>query len=447
MRRPVQTNHLFQRPIPARSWSSGERLGRSGALLVALGCVGALLSACGDDGSGAPATPTASAIRVPADKPTISGAVDAAKDGDLILVSPGVYKEAVTVETPNITIRGLDRNTVIIDGEFARENGIKIFSNGVSVENLTVRNHLQNGVFFTGTYSDDAAKNQVLTGYRASYVTAYDNGLYGVYVFNATKGQIDHSYGSGHPDSGFYVGQCNPCDSLLTDLTAEHNMLGYSGTNSTGVTILNSVWRKNRAGIVPNSLTGEKLGPNAGTVIAGNLVEDNDDAASPNNKSFSEAFGNGVVLAGTSNIEVHDNLIRGHVNAGVVITDLPDAFKPEKNRVTKNTLSDNTTDLAYLTVNFASLPFGNCFADNVVTTVFPEGLQEKMPCPVPAENDLGDLSGILSRLTGAPADVDYRTVAPPPDQPSMPDAATAVVRRAADGPDRIDLASVKTPTA
>ena len=419
---------------------------RASIVVVALACSAALLTGCGDDGAGSTsATPAGHSIRVPADKPTISAAVDAAADGDLILVSPGIYKEAVTVETPNITIRGLDRNTVIIDGEFARENGIKIFSNGVSIENLTVRNHLQNGVFFTGTYSDDAAKNQVLSGYRASYITAYDNGLYGVYVFNATKGQIDHSYGSGHPDSGFYVGQCNPCDSLLTDLTSEHNMLGYSGTNSTGVTIINSVWRKNRAGIVPNSLKGEKLGPNSGTVIAGNLVEDNDDAASPNNQSFSVAFGNGVVLAGTSNIAVHDNLVRGHVNAGIAITDLPDAFKPEKNQVTKNTLSDNGTDLVYLTVNFASMPFGNCFSDNKVTTVFPDGLQEKMACPVPAETDLGDLSGILGRLTGAPPDVDYKTVAPPPDQTSMPDAATAPVRRASDGPDRIDLASVTTP--
>ena len=43
------------------------------------------------------------------DYPTIQEAVDAAKPGSLVLVSPGVYKEAVTVTTPNIVIRGLDR--------------------------------------------------------------------------------------------------------------------------------------------------------------------------------------------------------------------------------------------------------------------------------------------------------------------------------------------------
>ena len=103
--------------------------------------------------------------------------------GDLILISPGTYKEGVTVETEDLVIRGADRNTVIIDGEFTRENGIKILADGVAVENLTARNNTANGVFWTGSYEDD----YVLKGYRASYVTAYNNGLYGVYAFNAVE--------------------------------------------------------------------------------------------------------------------------------------------------------------------------------------------------------------------------------------------------------------------
>ena len=188
---------------------------------------------------------------------------------------------------------------------------------------------------------------------------------------------IDHSYGSGHPDSAFYVGQCKSCNALLIDNTAENNMLGYSGTNSTGVTIVKSTFSHNRAGIVPNSLYSEQFGPNSGSTIVGNIVEDNNNAAAPDNKSFSVAYGNGIVVGGGSKIVIERNLITNHQNAGVIVTDLPTSkdpadgqeksFKPESNQVRENTLSENQFDLAYLTANFASNTFGNCFEKNEFT--------------------------------------------------------------------------------
>ena len=66
---------------------------------------------------------------------TIQDAVDSANTGDLVLISPGVYNESVTVTTSYLTLRGTDRNKVIIDGEFMRENGIQIYeTDGVTVE-------------------------------------------------------------------------------------------------------------------------------------------------------------------------------------------------------------------------------------------------------------------------------------------------------------------------
>ena len=57
-------------------------------------------------------------IKVPQDVKKIQTAVDSAPPGSLILVSPGVYKEAVTVTTDRLVIRGLDRNKVILDGGY-----------------------------------------------------------------------------------------------------------------------------------------------------------------------------------------------------------------------------------------------------------------------------------------------------------------------------------------
>src|SRR5437588_9275639 len=57
---------------------------------------------------------------------TIQAAVQAAKPGDWILVGPGDYKEqgyageaepaGVLITTPNLHLRGMSRNTVVVDG-------------------------------------------------------------------------------------------------------------------------------------------------------------------------------------------------------------------------------------------------------------------------------------------------------------------------------------------
>ena len=417
------------------------------ALIAATACGGSDDAQDSDASTVTTAEAAGTVLRVPADYDTIQAAVDATKPGDLVLIAPGVYTPegvGIVVETADIVIRGEDRNEVIIDGEFTRDNGIKVFSDGVAIENLTVRNHTANGLFFTGEYNEDTSRNKILAGWRASYITAYNNGLYGIYGFNANDGQIDHSYGSGHPDSAFYVGQCNPCNSVITDSVGEYNMLGYSGTNSTGVTIVNSVFRNNRSGIVPNSLNGEKLAPNAGTTIVGNLIENNNSAEAPSNESFAIAYGTGIVFGGVSNNVAERNLIRGHQVGGVVVTDMPDGFKPEGNVVRANRLSDNRFDLVYIPVNFASTLFGNCFEDNETTANFPENLQEKAGCGG-EDFDFGDLSGILAEVPVAPADVDWKTVAAPGPMENMADAATAPAVPATNGPVRIDLDSISVP--
>ena len=163
-------------------------------------------------------------LSVPEEFTTIQEAVDAASPGDLVLISPGVYNEAVNVTTDEITIRGLDRNEVVLDGQFELDNGVRVLgASGVAVENLTAQNYTNNGVFWTS-----------VDGYRGSYITAYRNGDYGVYAFDSINGLLEHSYASGSPDAGFYIGQCYECNAVMDDVISEYNGLGYSGTTSGG---------------------------------------------------------------------------------------------------------------------------------------------------------------------------------------------------------------------
>ncbi len=192
-----------------------------------------------------------------------------------MLISPGVYHEAVNVVTDRITIRGLDRNEVVLDGRFELDNGIRVLgAGGVAIENLTVQNFTSNGVFWTGA-----------TGYRGSYLTAYRNGLYGIYAFDSVDGLLEHSYASGSRDGGFYIGQCYECNAVMDDVVSEYNGLGYSGTNAGGdLYIVNSRFSNNRVGIDVNSGSYELCYPQRRATIVGNLVVRQQPAGHPGHR-------------------------------------------------------------------------------------------------------------------------------------------------------------------
>ncbi len=254
---------------------------------------------------GAPST-----LRVPDDHATIQEAVDAAEPGDLVLIAPGVYEEAVDVSTDDLTLRGLDRDEVVLEGNFELENGVRILeADGVVVENMTAQNYTGNGFFWTG-----------VDGYRGSYLTAIRNGDYGLYAFGSVNGVFEHSYGSGSPDAGVYIGQCYPCNAVIDDFTAEWNGFGYSGTNSGGnLVIVNSVFRENRAGIVPNSGSYEGCYPQRETTIVGNLVHDN---GNPDTDAIDAALlgaGNGILVTGGIDNVIERNRVENHDVTGIAV--------------------------------------------------------------------------------------------------------------------------------
>jgi len=391
-------------------------------------------------------------LTVPGTSATVQGAVDAAGPGDLILVSPGTYAEAVRVEKNDLTIRGTDRNTVVLDGGDELNSGFTIVSDGVSIENLTVHSYRKNGVIFSGTgsngYHDPYAQEEdgelhYLDRYRVSYVTAYNNGLYGIYAFQAQNGVIEHSYVSGHPDSGLYVGQCDPCNVVISDTTAENNAIGYYGTNASGgVYVVTSVFRGNRLGIAPNSQNQELLAPQRETFVVGNLVVDNDNPDTPPiERGF---FGGGIAIGGGHGDVVARNLVTGHQVYGIGVVTL-NPFDPEDNQITGNVLSDNGMDLLYAPSAGVTATAGNCFSDNGFTTSLPEAIETAMPC----DDQEHTVDAVDIRYPAAPPGVDYRSMPGPGAQPTMPGSAKALGTLATRLPATVtfpDLDSIRLPT-
>lgn len=411
-------------------------------------------------------------LRVPDDFDTIQAAVDAAAPGDLVLIGPGTYNEAVDVVTDNLTIRGLDRNTVVLDGEFEKENGVRVLANGVAVENMTAINYTANGFFWTG-----------VTGYRGSYLTAYRTGDYGVYAFDSVKGQLDHIYAAGSPDAGIYIGQCYPCDAVISDVLAEHNGLGYSGTNSGGnLLIINSVFRNNRAGIVPNSGSYELCYPERETTIVGNQVYSNNQADTPAIDVALLAMGNGILSAGGVNNVIERNLVYDHDKSGIGLVpfleetandDIPPQDEWELscdeqkelevnvpdgpllwdsigNRVVGNVLSDNRAgDVIIASAGTDEATLGNCVSGNELTVTAPVGLQDVAPCDAPQGTWPAERYNVAAWLGEVkPPSVDWKTATLPEltEQENMPDAETAPAAPATDVPMTVDLDAIVVPS-
>ena len=357
-------------------------------------------------------------IRVPQDQPDIQRAIEVAQPGAVILLDRGTYPGDVVVpaDVRDITIRGVDRNAVIFDGEDARENAIYVAGDGVTLENLTAHNFQGNGFYWRG-----------VERFVGRYLTVYNVGLYGIYAIESRGGLFEHSLVSAAADAAFYIGECNPCDTVLTDLTARLSAVGYSGTNASGnVIVKDSRWELNGAGILPNSYdVGLAEPPQRGATFSGNVVVGSGTVDVPINTPLAGFRGIGIGIAGGSDDIVERNRVEDSARYGIAVfstVDRENEWIPDENRITSNTV--RRSGLADLALALGS-GGANCFQGNAHEVALPADLDG------PCGRDLDGDQKVADELVLPPPELaerdpslqrapSYTDMEPPTSEPTSP---------------------------
>ena len=215
---------------------------------------------------------------------------------------------------------------------------------------------------------------------------------------------------------------------------------------------MNSIWRFNMSGIVPNTLDTERLAPQRGVYIAGNLIYDNNNLDAPAKELQYPSIGTGILLGGGSDNVVVGNRVYDHANYGIAV--FPNIDKnlwiAERNVVRGNLVrGSGRADLVLAGPAGGS----NCFAGNSFRSSLPPAIQLLYGCGTKV-NRLGggDLSAAIQTLalyvrarSGKYPQGDWHTARAVAFQEPMPDAATAPVALAIPGrtvPGRVHVSPV-----
>ena len=317
----------------------------------------------------------------------IQEAVNASKRNDWVLIEPGVYDEEVKVTRAHsgIYIRGMNRNTVILDGQSKPKpegsNGIEVYrANNVWIENLTVRNFERassegpggNEIWWNGGEDSEEIGAR---GWYGRYLTAYDTGMnggYGIFTNNESRGFWDNIYASGFNDSGIYIGACHECNARVKDATMENNALGYSGSNAGGKPVdrklaVQAQHRGDRAELrkprrrtaaagrglqatcspQPAATLQEQRKSNTARSSATTRSRENNNLSAPSNLLIGGcSVGRGREFPGDYGDLVENNIIRDNPTNGVLAFEYPNPFPPQEDTIyfqlAGNKISDNT---------------------------------------------------------------------------------------------------------
>lgn len=142
---------------------------------------------------------------------SIQDAIDQAKNGDILIISPGLYKENIVINK-EITIKG--ENGAIIDGG-AKGNVVKVTASNIVLDSLTIENsgfgQEDSGIYIekangnvirnnilqnvhNGIYIANSSGNKLLENKISSYEAHFSKRGNGIHMFKGGKHLLDRNH-------------------------------------------------------------------------------------------------------------------------------------------------------------------------------------------------------------------------------------------------------------
>jgi len=177
---------------------------------------------------------------------SISAALEQAAPGAVIEVEPGLYHEALVVDTPNITLRGIvsGPERPILDGRGALNDGVIASGSPFTMTGFALRHYKGNGV-----------STQGVDGVFLTDLVIDDTGLYGVYPVQSKNITVTYSTLTRIRDAAIYVGESQ--GALVAMNYVHHNVAGIEIENTDDAEVRDNLAQDNTAGILVFVLPGK----------------------------------------------------------------------------------------------------------------------------------------------------------------------------------------------
>lgn len=271
--------------------------------------------------------PRGRTIRVPQDKRSVQEAIDATEDGDIVLVSPGIYHETITLDKSNITLasRFLETNDpkdirqTVLDGAASRGKGktkkgdfvIKITqrATGVRIVGFTIRNG-DDGItcsgeaqilhnYFTG--NDDAIDYEDGRGI-CRFNTLENNGDDAVDLDGATEVLIADNLIRNNDDDGIEI-RLHEYSGPTLNIVIRHNVIVDNGED--GIQLIDYPDRSDRLIRIERNVIAHNAMAAVGCMGGGNTRENYEAADIPEPIYLI----NNTVVGNTYGVTGGDNLV------------------------------------------------------------------------------------------------------------------------------------------